>query len=171
MIANAENTCTTVKIIRHIVRSTRPGPENAGYRHSGPLSRSLQNGQKFISLERRAADQTTVHIRHRKQLRRITGLHTAAVQNAGCTRYLSIPGPYTGADGSMDFLCLLRCRGAASPDRPYRLVSHHSLAERFHATQLQHGVELARHNLGRTARVPLRKLLPHAQYGNQSLRM
>ena len=79
--------------------------------------------QKFVRIQRRAADQPAVDIRHRKQRLRIRGLDTAAVQHARRpprrtlpsaarnTHALPAPAPAT--------------RSFARADRPDRLVREH----------------------------------------------
>src|SRR5579862_6567759 len=77
-IANAENTCTTVKMIRHIGNPS--------------LTRgSRQNRQELIRLERGSADQSSIDVRHREQLRRIACLDAAAIENARSGGNSSIP--------------------------------------------------------------------------------
>ena len=74
--------------------------------------------QKFISLERSAADQAAVHIRHRKEIARIAGLDATAVQDAQIGRDFSIPGPKLLANEPVGLLGLLWRRGAAGANVP-----------------------------------------------------
>src|SRR6059058_4510720 len=137
MMARAENSCTIVRIQRNIgnTRSSRSG--------------SGQDAQKLIRLQRRATDQTAVDVRHGEELRRVTGLDAASVEDAGGGRNSSIPGADAGADEGVHFLRLVGRRVAAGADRPHRLVGDHALLEPARPAKLEHHIELPRDHLAR----------------------
>src|SRR5580693_10624456 len=95
MIANAAAHCTKVRIVCNIGKNL--------------LSRSGcgQDCQELISLERGATDQTAVYIRHCEQLRRITGLDAAAIEDTCGSGNSSITGRNPGADEGVHVLRLL----------------------------------------------------------------
>src|SRR6184192_4740213 len=151
MMARAENSCTIVRIQRNIgnTRSSRSG--------------SGQDAQKLIRLQRRATDQTAVDVRHGEELRRVTGLDAASVEDAGGGRNSSIPGADAGADEGVHFLRLVGRRVAAGADRPHRLVGDHALLEPARPAKLEHHIELPRDHLARAPRVAIGELLADAQ--------
>src|SRR5581483_2620672 len=77
-----------------------------------------RNGQKFIRLERGAADQAAIDVGHGKQLRRIPGLDAAAVEDPCGGRDSTIPGRDPFTDEGMDVLRLLGRGVSARADRP-----------------------------------------------------
>src|SRR5580658_3074314 len=158
MITNAEISCTRIRIKCNI-RKTHPS--------SGPGSR--QDRQKFVRLERSATDQTAVDVGHRKQLGGVTGLDTAAVENARSGRDSSIPGRDPPPDESVYFLGLLRGGIAPGADGPHRLVGDDAVLQSTRAAQLQHHFQLPRDHLAGTPGLAVGELLAHAQNGDQPL--
>src|SRR4051812_44370512 len=88
MIEMAENTWMIVKAMRNMFQLLYSGVRLINSQSCEPEAGSLvrpgrsQDREKFVGLERGAADEPAVDIGHREQLRRITGLDAAAIQNA-----------------------------------------------------------------------------------------
>src|SRR5688500_19528972 len=112
-----ERTCTTVRIVNNIFVTLKSG------------ARCGDDREVFVGLERGAADQTAIHVRHREELRGIRSLDAATVLDAHEGRDLSIATRDPGADVFMHFLGLLRRRGPARADRPDRFVRDHGARE------------------------------------------
>src|SRR5689334_21913378 len=89
MIASATSTCIPITMLIHISIDS-----------AFPL-RGTHDGDEVIRHQRRAADQSAVHVRHAKQRRRIVLLHATAVEDACACRNLA-------AQERMHFLHLLR---------------------------------------------------------------
>src|SRR4029077_2763310 len=69
-MAKADRTCRIVRIVRNILCVPKSGARRGG------------NREEFFGLERGAADEPAVHVRHRKELRGIRGLNAATVLDA-----------------------------------------------------------------------------------------
>src|SRR5512139_2101213 len=129
------------------------------------------DGEEFLGLQRRAAYESAVDVRHAEQLGGIAGLAAAAVQDAQTGRDTSIERRHPPANEGMDLLRLLWSRRTAGADGPDRLVGHHRAGQGRGARQRQHGVELARHDGLGLAGVTLRQLLAHAEHGREAARL
>ena len=82
------------------------------------------NIQKVCTLQRGAADQAAVDVRHRKQLRGIVGLDAAAVENrqvGGIRHHL--------ANERVNILRLLRRGGVPGTDGPDGFLGHDRVGE------------------------------------------
>src|SRR5580698_506385 len=152
MMAPADSSCTRVRILVNHIGKTHSSSGRGG-----------QDCQELISLKRGATDQPAVDVRHREQLGRVTGLHTAAIKNACGGRNSSIPGPDPGADEGMHLLRLLGAGGAPGTDRPHRLVGHDRLLEACRAAQFQHHLELAGDDFPGAPGLAVGQLLADAQ--------
>src|ERR1700733_12283843 len=94
-----------------------------------------------------AADQSTVDVRHREELRRVDCLNAAAVKNARPGADFSIPGRQLRADESMHLLGLFGAGVASGADGPDGLVGEDGLGECLDTGELQHRFELPRDDL------------------------
>ena len=126
---------------------------------------------KLVRLQRCAADQPAIDIRHGKQLRGVDGLDTTAVKNPRQGGDFSIPGVNLRSDERVHLLGLLGGRVAARADRPHGLIGEHGAAERLDPGKLQHCLKLPRDHLVGTLRLALRQLLAHAQNRHEALRL
>src|SRR5581483_6975724 len=86
---------------------------------------------EFLSVERGAADQTAVDIRHREQPGRVAALHAAAVQNRRLHR-TALCGHAASHERMHRLRLLGRCR-LAGTDRPYRLVGQYDACHALRA--------------------------------------
>src|SRR5688572_23662860 len=128
-----------------------------------PPSGSCANSTEFFALERGAADQTAVHVRHLEQLPGVGSFYAAAIEDAQLARNLSIPGRDPAADERVHGLRLLGRGGLARADRPHRLVGDHRVDEGGHAGHVEHRIELARYHLLGEIALALIERLAHAQ--------
>src|SRR5690606_7952514 len=115
--------------------------------------------------------ETTVDIRHGKQLSRIGGLHAAAIQNSYSARHFGALGPQLRADRGMHFLSLLRGGRQAGANCPDRLVSHDRAIEGAHTQLLDDATQLALHDLQGLARLTLSQRLTDTQDRYQPARL
>src|SRR3954466_898138 len=134
MMPSAVSTCTTmITFVQNPIRLSFP--------RSGP-----HDGEEILRHQRCAAYQPAIHVRHRKNRRRIVRLHTAAIEDR---RALEDPL----ADQRVHRLRLFRRRRAARADRPDRLVSHHRPGKRLDSRRRQHFIQLPRHYFLRLPRI------------------
>src|SRR6187551_3288076 len=102
--------------------------------------------EKFLGLQRRAANQSTIHVRHAEQVRGVTSLAAAAIEDAQTGRDTSIVGAHPPAYESVDLLRLLWRGGTPRPDGPDRLIGDHAAVQTGSPGKGQDGVQLARHH-------------------------
>src|SRR5688500_10271453 len=100
-------------------------------------------------VERRATDQPAVHIRLRKQLEGVAGLHAAAVEEPQRARDSSIARRDFATQEAVRLPRLPRARGPPGADRPDRLVGDDHALERSDPRPVEQRIELAaEHRLG-----------------------
>src|SRR5258706_9598501 len=116
MIASAITTCSTMRTVYQISMSAF-------------LARRARDREKLRRDERRTADQSAVHFRHREERCRVCCLHAPAVQDAQVACDAAILLRHPAAQERMHVARLLGRRVAAGADRPYRLVRQHPLLE------------------------------------------
>ena len=124
--------------------------------------------EEFLGLERGAADEPAIDVRHRKELRGIPRLHAAAILDAHEGGDISIVARDPPADVRMDVFGLLRGRSLAGADGPDRLIGDDGAREGGDAGQIEHGIELAVDHLESAAGFALGQQFAHAQDRRQS---
>src|SRR6185436_5165309 len=123
MITRATSTCRPMTICVHISIGSVLNFRGA--------RRGFHYGDEIARHQRRATDQSAIHVPHRKQRRRIVRLDAAAVEKTRARMQLS-------SQECVHLLSLLRCRRTSRTDRPHRFVRHHRLLQRLHSIQIQY---------------------------------
>src|SRR5262245_32879607 len=142
MMPSAASTCT-IKTMVSKMSTSIPRSVFLAYRRAADREEVLRD-------QRRAADQSAVHVGHGEQFLRVRGLAAASVEDRQPGRHLGIGPPDRSPDNHVHGLRLLGARGAPGADCPYRLVGNYSAAQRARAGNIEDRAELPPdHRLGR----------------------